>query len=220
LTYFKMRLQGQKGPRLDARVCYQALTHFQHPPPVKRQDQPYLHAKQQRLSMPWQRTPPPLDKAGKKLVKEVCGVFLFLARGVDGSLLPALSTLASQQANPTEQTPALCKQFLDYMASQDKAVLTYKESNMVLAIHSDASYLSKPKARSHAGRDMFMAGRDNVPTNNGAVLNIFANNTSSHVICRGGRTWRLLHQCKHRRLHAPHAQRTRPPPPTNTNANR
>jgi hypothetical protein len=58
------------------------------------------------------------------------------------------------------------------MASQDKAVLTYKSSNMVLAIHSNASYLSNPKARSCVGGHMFMAGRDNIPTNNRAVLNI------------------------------------------------
>ncbi len=58
------------------------------------------------------------------------------------------------------------------MASQDKAVLTYKASNMVLAIHSNASYLSEPKARIRMGGHMFMAGRDNIPTNNGALLNI------------------------------------------------
>jgi hypothetical protein len=155
-----------------------ALTRFQHPPPVKSQDQPYSHAKPnygaktQHVTAEDTTPPPPLDKAGKKLIQEVCGVFLFLACGVDGSLLTALSALASQQANPTEQTLALCKQFLDYMASQDEAVLTYKASNMVLAIHSNASYLSKPKAHSRAGGHMFMAGRDNIPTNNGAVVNI------------------------------------------------
>jgi hypothetical protein len=58
------------------------------------------------------------------------------------------------------------------MASQDEAVLTYKASDMVLATHSDASYLSKSKALSRAGGHMFMAGRDDIPTNNGAVLNI------------------------------------------------
>jgi hypothetical protein len=58
------------------------------------------------------------------------------------------------------------------MASQDKAILTYKASNMVLAVHSNASYLSKPKTCSRAGGHMFMAGRDNIPTNNGVVLNI------------------------------------------------
>jgi hypothetical protein len=110
---------------------------------------------------------PPLNKVGKKFIQGVCGVFLFLACRVDGGLLPALSALASQQANPMEQTMALCKQFLDYMASQDKAVLTYKASNMVLAVHSNASYLSEPKAHSHAGGHMFMAGRDNISTKMG-----------------------------------------------------
>jgi hypothetical protein len=69
-----------------------------------------------------------------------------------------------------EQMLALCKQFLDYMASQDKSVLTNKASDMVLVIHSDASYLSKPKACNRVGGHMFMAGRDDIPTNNGAVL--------------------------------------------------
>jgi hypothetical protein len=65
-----------------------------------------------------------------------------------------------------------CLQFLDYAATQDDAILTYKASDMILAIHSDASYLSEPKARSRAGGHMFMAGEDEIPINNGAVLNI------------------------------------------------
>ncbi len=153
-----------------------AFTCFQHPLPVKSQDQPYPHAKPNYGALTQhamaEDTTSPINKAGKKFIQEVCGVFLFLARGVNGSLLPALSALASQQANTTEQTLALFKQFLDYMTSQDKAVLTYKASNMVLAIHSNASYLSKPKAHSRTGGHMFMAGRDNIPTNNGAILNI------------------------------------------------
>ncbi len=153
-----------------------ALTRFQHPPPDKSQDQPYPHATpnygakmQHAMAVD---TTPLLNKAGKKFIQEVCRVFLFPECGVNGGLLPALSALASQQANPTEQTMALCKQFLDYMASQDKAVLTYKASDMVLAIHSNTSYLSKPKACSRVGGHMFMAGREDVPTNNRAILNI------------------------------------------------
>jgi hypothetical protein len=41
---------------------------------------------------------------------------------------------------------------------------------MRLAIHSDTSYLSEPKARSRAGGHMFMAGTEDIPINNGAVL--------------------------------------------------
>jgi hypothetical protein len=39
-------------------------------------------------------------------------------------------------------------------------------------IHSKASYLSEPKAHSRAGSHMFMAGTEEIPINNGAVLNI------------------------------------------------
>jgi hypothetical protein len=66
----------------------------------------------------------------------------------------------------------LCKKSIDFMSCQEEAVLTYQASDMVLAIHSDASYLSEPKSCSRAGGHMFMAGKDEIPTNNRAVLNI------------------------------------------------
>ncbi len=43
---------------------------------------------------------------------------------------------------------------------------------MRLAIHSNASYLSEPKACSRAGGHMFMTGTEEIPINNGVVLNI------------------------------------------------
>ena len=43
---------------------------------------------------------------------------------------------------------------------------------MVLAVHSDAGYLNKPKARSRAGGHFFLSNNSNIPPNNGAVLNI------------------------------------------------
>ena len=67
----------------------------------------------------------------------------------------------------------LTKQFLDYMSTMEEAILTFHASDMVLAIHSDASYLSEPNTQSRVGGHMFMAGKENIPCNNGAVLNIF-----------------------------------------------
>jgi hypothetical protein len=170
----KWDYKGKKVHVLMPGYVPKALINFHHPPPVKIQDQPYPHAKPnygaKTQHATAEDTSPPLDKVGTKFIQEVCGVFLFLAHGVDGGLLPTLSTLASQQTNPTEQTTALCKQFLDYMALQDKAVLTYIASDMILAVHSNASYLFKPKARSRVGGHMFTAGRDDIPTNNGAIL--------------------------------------------------
>ncbi len=66
----------------------------------------------------------------------------------------------------------LIKQFLDYMATQEEAIYSYRASNMVLAIHSNASYLSEAKACSCADGQLFMTGQDKIPQNNGAVLNI------------------------------------------------
>ena len=45
------------------------------------------------------------------------------------------------------------KQFLGYVDTQEEAVLTFNasKSNMKLAVHSNASYLSEPKAQSRAG---------------------------------------------------------------------
>ncbi len=148
----KWDYEGRKVHILMPGYVRKALTHFQHPPPTKQQDQPYPHVKPNYGThtqyTQGEDVSPALDKAGKKFIQEVCGMFLFLTRAVDGGLLPALSSLASQQANPTEKTMELCKKFLDFMATQEEAILAYRSSKIVLAIHRDASYLSKPKARS------------------------------------------------------------------------
>ena len=73
-----------------------ALPRFQYPPLAKQQDQPYPHVKPNYGAKIQYDDSPALSKAGKKIIQEVCGVFLFLARVVDGGLLPALSSLASQ----------------------------------------------------------------------------------------------------------------------------
>jgi hypothetical protein len=84
-------------------------------------------------------TSPPLNKAGKKFIQEVTGVFLYLVQAVDSRILTALSVLVSKQAAPTEKTMQKCLQFLDYAASQEDAIITYQASNMRLAIHSNVS---------------------------------------------------------------------------------
>ena len=61
---------------------------------------------------------------------------------------------------------------MDYAASHPDAILKYSESDMVLVVHSDASYLSEPKARSCAGGHFFLSDHSDNPPNNGAVLNI------------------------------------------------
>lgn len=77
--------------------------------------------------------------------------------GVDGTLLTPLYALTSQQAKPTVETMTRAQQFLDYVATQEPAVLTYHKSDMILSIHSNSWYLKKPNARSRAGGHRYLS---------------------------------------------------------------
>ena len=87
-------------------------------------------------------------------------------------MLTALGSLATQQGNLTVNTMKKVRQFLDYAAAHPNAIVTYHTSDMVLAGHSDASYLSESKARSRAGGHFFMSTDTAQPPKNGAVLTI------------------------------------------------
>jgi hypothetical protein len=162
-----------RGTSFNARLSRESIEEI----PTKPQNQSYPHippkygAKIQYAEP--EDTTPKMNKEDKRFIQEVTATFLYYARCIDSTMLISLSALASEQSNPTEATMNKCKQFLDYAASQEDAVITYKASNMKLVIHSDVSYLSEPKARSRAGGHFFLTKKNNdtVPAN-GAVLNI------------------------------------------------
>ena len=153
-----------------------ALARFNHTQPIKPQYQPHPHtipsygatvqyAKHNDQS-------PAASKDEEKFIRQVVGVLLYYARAVDPTLLVALSTLASAQAAPTAHTMSLVKWLLDYVATQPDAIITYKKSNMILAVHSDASYLSEANARSRVGGHFFCSENTDDPSDNGAVHTI------------------------------------------------
>jgi hypothetical protein len=92
-----------------------ALHRFQHEPPKRKQNQPYPHvpveygAKTQFVRP--EDDSPQLGKDDKQFIMQVTGVFLYYAQAVDGTMLTALSAIASEQANPTANTMKKCKQF-------------------------------------------------------------------------------------------------------------
>ncbi len=125
----------------------EALMRFQHKAPSMPQHQLYLHVKP-TCSATCQyaeasNTLELLSKESKTYIQEVIITFSYYARCVDSSMLPALRTLATQQATPTKNTMKKIKQFLDYALTNPNVVVTYHASNMVLAGHSNASYLSE-----------------------------------------------------------------------------
>ena len=100
------------------------------------------------------------------------GTLLYYARAVDSTMAAALSTIASQQENGTEATLAACNQLLDYVGTHPDAVLKYMASDMIMAVHSDASYLSESKARSRSGGHFYLTNVDDEEFQNGAVLTL------------------------------------------------
>jgi len=90
-------------------------------------------------------------KEEETFIRQVIGTLLYYGRAVDSTLLVALSALASAQSKATKYTLELVTWLLDYVATNPNAILTYKKSDMILTVHSDASYLSEAGARSRVG---------------------------------------------------------------------
>jgi hypothetical protein len=153
-----------------------ALERLGHPTPKKMQNSPYQYMPPNygaKIQYTEQLDDSPLlDDKGRKYLQAVAGTFLYYGRAVDSTILVAINALATEQAKPTEQTLVRVRQFLDYCASQEEAVITYHASDMTLAVHSDAGHLNERGARSQAGGHFFLSHDVPNPPNNEAILNI------------------------------------------------
>ena len=121
-----------------------ALLRFNHLQSKKKQNSPYPHvapqygAKIQYTSDA--NNSPPLNKEATKYIQAVAGTLLYYGWAVNNIILPALSAIATEQAQPMERTKEILTQLLDYCATQEEAIITYSASKMILAMHSNAGY--------------------------------------------------------------------------------
>lgn len=136
------------------------LAKFDHPSPTNPQHSP--HSAPPRQFGAASQTPvdhdssPSLPPDRIKRIQQIVGTIMYYARAVDITTLVALSSIAAEQAKATEQTEKHVHTLLDYLATHRDATVRYVASDMVLNIHSDASYLSEPQARSRLGGTYFM----------------------------------------------------------------
>ena len=72
------------------------------------------------------------------------------------TILLALSIIVRDQANSTEATMKRVRKLIDYMVSHPRAIIRYYALGMVLNVHSNASYMSAGKGRSHTGGYFFL----------------------------------------------------------------
>ena len=75
-------------------------------------------------------------------------------------MLVALGTIASAQTQGTTKTMDATIQLLDYAAPHPDAAIRFHASDMILYVHSDASYLSEPRSKSRVGGIFYLGNKD------------------------------------------------------------
>jgi hypothetical protein len=121
------------------------LLKYQHLSPLRPQHAPYKAAPIQFGA--WVQTvttdtTAPFSKEHMKHVLDVVSTLLYYGHAVDTIILPAISTIASRQAQGMETVADACHQLLDYIATYPKAGIHYLASNMIIAVHTNALYFS------------------------------------------------------------------------------
>ena len=141
------------------------LQKYKHRMPTRPQHCPYSPAPKHYGAKA--QAPPPVDISPKlspeeiKEIQRVVGSILYYARAVDITVLMALSSIAIEQTKGTTSTMEKAKQLLDYLATHPDATIRYRASDMIMNVHSDASYLSESAARSRACGHFFMGWSPN-----------------------------------------------------------
>ena len=135
------------------------LERFNHPTPKRPQHSPHAAPPRQfgaTAQEPVKHdTTPTLPPDRIKRIQQIVGTIMYYARAVDVTTLVALSSIAAEQSQATEQTEKHVHQLLDYLHTHQDATIRYVASDMILNIHSDASYLSEARARSRLGGTYF-----------------------------------------------------------------
>ena len=155
-----------------------ALKKLNHIPKVSPQHSPHRHTpiiyrKKGTQQMVDQRQSHFLPKEDIKTIQSITGTFLYYARALDSTMLPALNEIACTQAKPTQYTREECDQIMDYAATYPQVYVRFHASDMILAVDSDAAYLVMPNAKSRiAGYFQLNDHPDRIqhPDINGAIL--------------------------------------------------
>jgi hypothetical protein len=104
------------------------------------------------------------------LLQQIVGSFLWYARVIDCTMLPAVNAIGSELADGTISLLAAADRLLAYAAAFPANEIVYTACDMILHIQSDASYLSRSKARSVVGGHFCLGNIDQPTSINGPLL--------------------------------------------------
>jgi hypothetical protein len=129
---------------------------------------------------------PPTEKEitaeQNKRLEKLLGSLLFYGMAIDGTMLTAINSIAVAKKHGMRETVEAMTQLLDYAATHPNAAITFFPSDMILHIHSDASYLSEPEAKSRFGGYFFLSSK--LMDDNGNMKPEPLRNSAIHVISK------------------------------------
>jgi hypothetical protein len=118
---------------------------------------------------------PPLTAQQCLTIQKVTGSVFYYARAVDPTVLMPLNGITTEQTKATEKTQAATNQMLDYLATHPDTNIRYHASDMILHIHSDASYLSVSNVQRRLGGLLSLGNKSpEHETLNRSILNVAA----------------------------------------------
>jgi hypothetical protein len=95
-------------------------------------------------------TSPALSDKDVNKLQQLTGALLYYARAFYPTLIIPINVLASKQSRATADTADKVIKLLNYYNTHPETKIRYHASDMILHMHSDASYLSEKEAKSKA----------------------------------------------------------------------
>jgi hypothetical protein len=153
-----------------------ALHKYQHPAPARPDHSPHTWnppiygARTQSVTETI--TSPALSKKEIDKLQQLTGTLLYYARAVDPTLIIPINVLASGQSTATNVTEEKVIKLLNNCNTHPESKIRYHSSDIILHIHSDASYLSEKKQKAELGDNFTWKTPQNIQKNriNGAIL--------------------------------------------------
>jgi hypothetical protein len=153
-----------------------ALHKYQHSAPARPEHAPHTWnppiygAKTQYVED--ETTSPALSDKDVNKLQQLTGTLLYYVRAVDPTLIMPINVLASAQSRGSAVTADKVIKILNYCNTHPETKIRWHASDMILHIHSDASYLSEKGAKSRAGGFFYMGSSTSTDKNltNGTIL--------------------------------------------------
>ena len=172
---------------------------YQHPKPSKPEQAPAKANPIQygaKVHVKDEDTTTELSPAGIKHIQDVVGTFAWYSCASDPTMTATLSSIASRQSKANKQLNEEVTHCLSYCSTHPNAGIRDFASDIILALHSVASYLSEPNSKSRAAGHFYIKRKSHNNYDNGTILTL--SKTIKHVMTSASeaKLAALLYNCR------------------------